>query len=184
MIAIKYQNWWSQRELGTQPKLAVVTTHTIIAIMVHCYVGFNGFTCWFTRIVNVVENSLYRFVRLSLSTLFSLMHWLSTANPTMLQLQILIHGPLCLWHYWFYPWGTWEAGRVLGCLLWLCWLARSLWVVEDAKVDTAAAITSIKELSANIINSTSSPQPSDRNWAEQHKTSQNECIHDRVEWRN
>ena len=28
----------------TQPRLAVVTTHTIIAVMVHCYLGFNGLT--------------------------------------------------------------------------------------------------------------------------------------------
>ena len=55
LIAIKCQNWWPWPELGTQPRLAVVTTHTIIAVMVQCYLGFNGLTCWFTRIVNIFE---------------------------------------------------------------------------------------------------------------------------------
>ena len=57
MIAIKYQNWWSWQELRTQPRLAIVTTHTIIAVMVHCYLGSNGLTCQFTRIVNIVGNA-------------------------------------------------------------------------------------------------------------------------------
>ena len=40
----KFSLWWS-------------ATHTIIAVMVHCYLGFNGLTCWFTWIVNIFENA-------------------------------------------------------------------------------------------------------------------------------
>ena len=58
---------WSWPELGTQPRLAVVTTHTIISVMVHCYLGFNGLTCWFTRIVNIFENAYIIWVCKTLS---------------------------------------------------------------------------------------------------------------------
>ena len=52
-------NCYQIPELVTHPRLAVVITHTIIAVLVHCYLGLNGLICCFTRIVNIVENTYY-----------------------------------------------------------------------------------------------------------------------------
>ena len=60
-------------ELVTQPRLAVMITHTIIAVLVHCYLVFNGLICWFTRIVNIVKNTyiIWVFKTLSKYNIFS-----------------------------------------------------------------------------------------------------------------
>ena len=54
--------------------------------MVHCYLGFNGLTCWFTRIVNIVENAYIISVCKTLSkyNIFSdggCQHWCTRTQP-------------------------------------------------------------------------------------------------------
>ena len=79
--------------IWAQPRLAVVTTYTIIAVMVHCYLGFNSLSCWFTRIVNIFENAYIIWVCKTLSkcNIFSDVFWtLFLGQETLEQKKILV----------------------------------------------------------------------------------------------